>query len=49
MEDIVDLPGRGKAQLICDWGYLGDYLERSVSPWCKLGGNIARELEVSSF
>jgi hypothetical protein len=49
MEDIVDLPGRGEAQSIGNWGYLGDYLERSISPWCELGGNIAWELEISPF
>ena len=49
MEDIVDLPGRGEAQLIGDWGYLGDYLEGSVSPWCEFGRNVTWELEVGSF
>ena len=36
MEDIVDLPGRGELDFICDMGYLGDYLERSVSPLLRL-------------
>ena len=49
VEDIVDLPGRGEAQSVCHWGYLGDYLERSVSPWCELGVNVAWEFEVGSF
>jgi hypothetical protein len=33
MEDVMDLPGGGKAEFIGDVGYLGDYLKRSVSPW----------------
>jgi len=33
MEDIVDSPGRGELDFISDVGYLGDYLERSISPW----------------
>ena len=30
---VVYLPMRWKFDLICDWGYYGDYLKRSVSPW----------------
>jgi hypothetical protein len=33
MEDVMYLPMRGEFDLICDWGYYGDYLERSISPW----------------
>jgi hypothetical protein len=49
MKDVVNLPRWGKAQLVCHWGYLGDYLEGSVSPWCEFGGNVAWELEICSF
>jgi hypothetical protein len=40
MEDVVDVPGGGKAESISDVGNLGDYLERSVSPWGKLGCHV---------
>jgi len=33
VEDVVDLPGGWELDFIGDVGYLGDYLERSVSPW----------------
>jgi len=31
MEDVVDFPDRGESDFIGNVGYLGDYLERSIS------------------
>jgi hypothetical protein len=33
VEYVVDFPGIREFQLVGDVRYLGDYLERSVSPW----------------
>ena len=33
MEHVVNLPSRGKFDFVSDFGYLGDYLKRSISPW----------------
>jgi hypothetical protein len=33
VEDVVYLPMRWEFDLICNWGYYGDYPEGSVSPW----------------
>jgi hypothetical protein len=33
MEDVMDLPCFRKVKPICNMGYLGGYLKRSVWPW----------------
>jgi hypothetical protein len=33
VEYVVYLPMRWEFDLICDWGYYGNYLERSILPW----------------
>ncbi len=33
MEDVMDSPHFGKIDLICDMGYFGGYLKRSILPW----------------
>jgi hypothetical protein len=33
VEDVMYLPVRWEFDLICNWGYYGDYPEGSVSPW----------------
>ena len=33
MKHVVDSPCFGETDLVSDVGNLGDYLERSVSPW----------------
>jgi len=33
VEYVMNFPGRGELDFLCEFGYLGDYLERSVSPW----------------
>jgi len=33
MEDIVYLPMGWQSEFVCDFGYLGGYLEGSVLPW----------------
>ena len=42
MKDIMDFPVWGKLELVGDWGNLGDYLKRSVSPWGEFGCDVAR-------
>jgi len=41
MENVMDFPGWGKSEAISHFGDLGDYLERSVSPWGEFGGDVA--------
>jgi hypothetical protein len=33
MEDIVYLPMGWEFDLICNWGYYGDYPKGSILPW----------------
>jgi hypothetical protein len=40
MEDVMDGLGGRKTEFVCDVRNLGDYLERSVSPWGKLGCDV---------
>jgi hypothetical protein len=48
MKHVMNLPCFRETEFVCHWGYLGNYLERSVSPWGEFGG-VIRSLDVRSF
>ena len=43
MENVMDFPQWGEFEAISHFQDLGDYLERSVSPWGKFGSNVTWE------